>query len=75
MSVESASGNTFSGGGGDYAHANLNNFTSTGANLNLGSYVNYAALANASYNIGQSISGAGNPYFGLGNILAAINLG
>lgn len=77
MSVESANGepdptSMF----GDYAAAAANKFTSTGANLTLGSYANYAALANASYNTGQAIMSAGNPYFGLGNswVLSAIAL-
>jgi len=80
MNVESSSGGSFSSVTEfmkDYYDATKHGFTSSLGNVNLGSYKNYAALANASVNIGSSISNAGNRYFGLGDsdwALAIIDL-
>jgi RHS repeat-associated protein len=68
MSVESGNGSSGSWNG-DYRDASANGFTSNRGQLSLGNYKNYAALANASVNIGGAISSAGNPYFGLGDNL------
>jgi RHS repeat-associated protein len=76
LSVEGQSGNTFSGGGGDYRSAAASNFTPLSPYylMSLGGYSNYAQLANASVGVGNAISSANNGYFGLGNdpILTAI---
>src|SRR5260370_5236547 len=66
MSVESGNGNS-GPWNGDYRDASARGFNSTLGQLTLGNYKNYAALANASVNIGGAISNAGNPYFGLGD--------
>ncbi len=66
MSVESA-GSIPSFGGGDYKDASTHGFKSGDGQLSLNSYKNYAELANASVNVGQAITNAQNPYFGLGN--------
>jgi hypothetical protein len=76
LSVEGTSGNTFSGGGGDYRNAIATNFTPLSPYylMALGNYSNYAQLANASANLGNAISNSYNGYFGLGDnaVLASI---
>ena len=64
MQIEHSGG---SGRQADYDDAQENGFNSSVANLTVGSYGNYASLANASVRVGEAISNAGNTYFGLGS--------
>jgi RHS repeat-associated protein len=78
MNVESSDGGSYSSDSwmmGDYEDAAANGFKSSTGNMSLGSYGNYAQLANAAYQKGGAIMSAGNPYSPIGDmgILSAIS--